>query len=495
MAETKITQQVIEEIKSLIRKKMPDADIRKILRHNSGLGKSRSNELFNKIKSDVIFEDLIVHPTVCQSTPRSVLPPKYFYNDINDEYSVTLSGKEIVVSGKGHREAQEMYCGEREYSAKDVASYLGLTEAQLMAYKSAFGWTRGSLIISDERVLSEPLEDNLDILLGHKKTVLQKTFEARRYSEVEKDAERWQRFSHGTIQKIRDTLDSWTPPKNKNTHKYVAENNGPLTLCVGLNDTHISELFHKDKAFGGEPFNTKIAASRIESYISQIKDTIHVRKQKFGKILIFVNGDYLNSCMDGRTRKGTQLSNDLVNEEMFQAGLDILINFVDELAQIAPVEVFTQKGNHESVLLTYLAIAAEMYFKDIDTVKFNISKAWASLYRVNNVAIILSHGGHDTLDRSHFPSASTPAKLKGYIQDMLLGRRDELVGVKQILIVTGHRHVFSQIDMGSFEFFCFGALPPSGDYENANNWHSTARQNCIILDNDHLVETLHYYFD
>lgn len=482
MAEKKITDNVIKAVKDLIKDGVRDSEVRKALRSMSGLSKSRGNEVFNKIKNSIEFDETlkIGKPAYDKSG--------YLYNISDDSYNFG----ELELSGETVRLLQKLYSENK--SVDDIGHELNLDTDHVIEVKKRMGISRRSIPLTNEFIELSSIDESRNKLISLKKQKIIQAFKESYVRENERDANKWRKFSEGTLDKISEFLSSWTPPKRNNV-PYAKKSDSKSVFCVGLNDTHISESFDKAKAFGGTKWDTNEALKTIDNYSNQIRETIENRKEKFGKILVFVNGDYLNSCVDGKTRKGTQLNNDAVNEEMFEAGLSALIRFVENLSEIAPVEVFTQKGNHDSFLLTYLAIAAEKYFKDVDTVKFNISKAWATLYRVNNVAIVLSHGGHDTLNRAEFPNANTPGKLKEYVQDLLLARRDELVGVKQTIIVTGHRHVFSQIDMGSFEFFCFGAMPASGDYENANNWHSTPRQNCIVLDENRLKETLHFYFD
>jgi hypothetical protein len=162
------------------------------------------------------------------------------------------------------------------------------------------------------------------------------------------------------------------------------------------------------------------------------------------------------------------------------------------MARIFPkVKVFTQKGNHESIILTYLAIAAEKCFAHNPNVEFEISNSWATLYKVNNVAMVVTHGGHDTLKKSLDPVGP---KLKVFIQELFLQKVEELVGCTQKIVLSGHKHAYNQSDMGSFEFYCLGASVRGDNFADANGWYNTPRQNCLILDRDKVIETLHYYF-
>lgn len=480
----KITPDIIEKVKLLLEKGYDEASIRKTVRKELSLGKSQGNAVYNKIKESLSTES---------DYGLEFAANGKVYNANTDTYLVRLKSRQapLVISGAKHRAICRAYTtlGENLTTA-EICRKFSLTPEIFNEYRRVFNLVKEREPLSEEEVLFNTVDNSVESILEQKRYAINQSYEHESWKVIQAKADKWDDFQHRQLDVITNTLDGWIPPKTSKLTRPKQE--GELIFAAGLMDCHIGELFDKTRAFSGEDFDSSIAADIINEYSAKIINTVNSRKDKFGRLLLFINGDYLNSTLEGRTRKGTQLHNDLVDEEMFELGLNILIKFIENVSTVFPnIDVYVQKGNHESVILSYLALAAEKYFKDTKWIKFHISKAWATFYRIGDIGFILTHGGNDTT-RVAIPN--TQAKLKSFVQELLLEKADQLAGVKTKLLISGHRHAFSQLDLGSFEFFCFGSSVKGDNWADLNNWRHSARQNAIILDDKHLLETLHYHF-
>lgn len=477
------------EFVSLIKKKIEDGDseteIRKLIREHLGVGKTRGNEIFLEMRKSVLGAN---------EHGLEFISDRYVYNTNTDIYVINLKCKKapLCLSGAKHRAICRAYSSwSDDLTSNEICVKYSLTPEIFSEYRKIFGLSKDREPLSTEEVVNNSVEESVESIIEEKRYKIYQGYEKQLWRDTQAKADKWDDLNSHTLDTLRLSLDGWTPPTQKRVAKKKEIKDG-LTFVAALSDNHIGELFKADEAFSGREFDTKIASNILENYVDKIEETVNGRDQKFSQALVVVTGDYLHSCIDGHTRKGTHLHNDTVNEEMFVAGLNTLISFVQSMLSIFPkVKVFTQKGNHESLILTYLAIAAEKFFEKNESVEFEISNAWATFYKVNNVAMIVTHGGHDSLKKTLDPVGP---KLKTFIQELLLQKVDELVGVTQKIVLSGHKHAYSQSDMGSFEFYCLGASVRGDNFADANGWYNTPRQNCLILDRDRVIETLHYYF-
>ena len=169
---------------------------------------------------------------------------------------------------------------------------------------------------------------------------------------------------------------------------------------------------------------------------------------KFDKVVLVCLGDILNSCLDGATRKGTKLDNDIINENMFDVGLDVLVSFISGLKEIfGTVEVRCTKGNHDGILAYAMYKACEKFFENDDSVSVDVTKKYIDYFRVNNNFFLYTHGATDTV-RTSLPKGKD--KLQSFVQSLLLKKTNELVGVQGKYILSGHTHSFEHI-----EFYLF----------------------------------------
>ncbi len=377
-----------------------------------------------------------------------------------------------------------------ETSLTELSLKFNIPKVVLSEIFSILGINHDSLPISNEDLLEKKEDKLIEEIIQDKKFNLFQSLQKRDWIETQSAAKNWYNYKNGTVNPIEQFLSTWNPPKYKVSNKKSED--GDLVFLCGLNDVHLGEHSNENTLFSGRSYNSEIAVKNIEGYASRIKVDIDNRREKFSHCELALNGDFLNSCMGGKTAKGTQLENDLVDIPMFELGLNVLISFVGSLKNIfGKVNIRISDGNHESIILSYLSRAASIYFKDDPNIVFFLTEKWASLFRINNVAVIMCHGGSPNYKTSVPKSA--PA-LKSYMQDMFLAKSNELGGVTQKIAIVGHLHSFWQQDLGGIEFFRFGAPVLGGNYEDAFNFRSAPRQNCLIIGQDYVKETLHYFF-
>lgn len=488
----KITPELVADVTNMIKTNTPESIIRRFIRDSLKLGKSRGNEIFNTIKYNIT--DSFTTQKSSSDKSKSDTPletnSKYTFNSKDKNYIVYIksAGKNIVIPEHIHKGIMAAYVS--NLPVDQISVKFGIPVGYINEYKTIFGWRRDGVAITDEDAVNLSVDACAGKLLEEKKFEIIQEFNKLSWRRTMENAKNWELLKCGTLDVAKLILSKWVPSKLSNV-KPTQSIGGDYTFIVGANDWHIGEIYKKSSGVHGKDFNSEIAVSLIDKYSDKIDESIAARKYKFSNCICVLNGDILNSCFNGETVKGTVLHNDKINEEMFKIALDTISRFIERLVITFPkVSVHILPGNHDGPLLSILGFALEAYFKKVPSVNFNISKAWAEIIRVRDVGILITHGG-SAFVKSSLPQSSL--KLKSYLQDIWSSKADQLAGCKQKIVISGHFHRFWHQDMGYFDFYCFGGLPLGDSYSDSLNLTSTPRQNCLILNESHVIESLHYY--
>ena len=193
-----------------------------------------------------------------------------------------------------------------------------------------------------------------------------------------------------------------------------------LEVCIP--DLHSGLLSWESET--GEEYNLDIAKERFFKAMSDIVDRCH--HHSFSKILFVTLGDLLHTDNDVQTTtKGTFQQVDGRLAQIFDHTLDMLIDGIKMLSEVAPVEVIYLCGNHDRVLGYTLAKATEMAFTGYDSVDFDVSPN-PQKHRLLGVSLVgWTHG-------------DMPKKnMSGWLQDRA---RKEFGQCKYAEIHSGHYH-------------------------------------------------------
>lgn len=504
-----ITENLIKNVKALIDRNCSRKAVIDSIIANKGVSARTSRRYLSDIRK---------HLSLSKEAPQKTTPPSpystsvlerkgvsidsdiithsnYTYNVKTDTYVITVKSKAkpLVMSGQKIRAMTRSYSDFGQGATiQEICTRFKVSTEVFNDLKSVFKWSHSMLPLTNDEVENESVEDSAAKMMEDKKMEVFQKFEKESWKSIQIQATKWENFEAKVYDPILNVLESWEPKVVPTLRTPQLDKNAKYTFVCGLNDTHISEFAKKEDLYHGGDYNSLLIEEKLDKYCSEIFARINEGGRKFKDAYIIVNGDYLHSCVDGKTFKGTSLTSDLVNEEMFELGLRILTRFVERFAEFFPkVHVKVISGNHDSIILNYLGFAAKQYFRNEKTIAFEVSKTWANLFKINKVAVIAMHGGSDRY-KAFIPNGA--AKIKAYIQELLLARNEELVGCTQKIAITGHKHAYLQQDMGSFEFYCFGASVLGGHFEDAMNYRSKARQNCLVLNDTHVIESQHYYF-
>jgi hypothetical protein len=486
-------EEIVELVKLLLERNTPHSSIRKIIGDKAGLKKSARNNLFQKIIGELTGSKEFKGAE--KSELKASKPSdKYFYNSLDDNYVFPSKaiGRNIVLPGEEINyliKAYSSFLG-NEASIEEISLKFNIPKAAVKEIISALGITHDSLPISSENLATKSEDELVNDLIQEKRFSIFQKWQKLDWANSLKNAEKWVSFEMGQLNPLKEFFETWTGPKNKFSPIPIKKSDGKYVLICSLSDSHVGELAKAKDLFHGKDYNVEIAGKLIDGYCNKVCDILREREGKFKSTILYINGDFLHSTFNGFTSRGTQLHSDMINTEMFEAGLNILINFVGKLRQvIGSVKVIINDGNHDFCISSLMGIAASAYFKDDGGTIFSMSKTWAHIERINNVLLLSTHGASGEYKHSVPKDGSS---LESYVQRMFLAKTDEYKGVSQRVCLIGHRHSFKQEDMNGIEFIVMGS-PVLGDkFSDSGNWRSRARFNSLVIGENSVEETLHH---
>jgi predicted phosphodiesterase len=483
------------------------ADAARFIQEKTGLGKTQSKEWARKIYDEcrmfgstdgdtVDSEEEEVEEEVKNLKSELEYSDKYVYNSEEDAYIFLLEkrfGKNVKISGEAVRGLVKNYSNYdgNPDTINQVSIRWGIPRNILVYILKILGVTHDSLPFTPEEFVERSEEELKDDYVTGKKFALYQKLQKNDWNQTKDNARKWDEFIVGKYNPFVEAIEEWTPPTIPQIiEKPLPQTNEKVFLCV-LTDTHIGEL--TKTSWEGKTFNTKKAVENILNYISQIEAKLNEWTTVPSKCKLVIMGDILNSCVDGMTRKGTKLHNDLVNGDMFKVGLDVIITFVSALKQLFNVvNISCVAGNHDSFMISSVYYSSSRYFENVDGIVWNISDYWLDSFKVNNCYFIYSHGKDDN---NHIALPNNKQKFESFVQSLLLKKVEELVGVKSKYFISGHLHSYEHIECNDFEKIQVPASVTADDFAEALGYITKARQNCFIVGKDHIEDTLHFYFE
>jgi hypothetical protein len=173
------------------------------------------------------------------------------------------------------------------------------------------------------------------------------------------------------------------------------DNKGDILLEIAAMDLHFGKLGWDEDC--GENYDSKIAAARYTTAIRSLVAKAQ-RQGKINRILFPAGNDYLHiDTGEQTTTLGTRQDADSRFSRIFRDGRKLLVETVEYLKTIAPVDVVVCPGNHDSNSMFHLGDALECWFHADPLVTVDNSPALRKYYRYGNVIIGFTHGDKEKL--------------------------------------------------------------------------------------------------
>lgn len=192
-------------------------------------------------------------------------------------------------------------------------------------------------------------------------------------------------FKEEWIQNVIDNINL-SKVKIKNYEQNIKDG---ITVEINFCDVHIGKYITALIAAGN--YNSDIAIKQVREAINKaIERTSHYKIKK----IIFVAGqDYMNiDTLQGTTTKQTRQDMHEFYQITYEKALDLLIETIETLRLVAPVDVIYVKGNHDKLTTYTMVTTLSKLYKDCDDVNVDNSMRQRKYKVIGNTLLGLGHG-------------------------------------------------------------------------------------------------------
>ena len=170
------------------------------------------------------------------------------------------------------------------------------------------------------------------------------------------------------------------------------KHDGSQMAEVNIADLHLGKLcWHGDT---GNNYDYKIARDIFYRIINEVCNELQGRPLEY--ILFVWTNDFFNSdTINKTTTGGTPQDTDIRWQKLFDVGVEMLINAIDMLKQIAPVKTFYTPSNHDETACYYAIKYLEAWFRYDENVSIDTS-ATRKYILFGNVLLGFTHGKRKT---------------------------------------------------------------------------------------------------
>ncbi len=188
-------------------------------------------------------------------------------------------------------------------------------------------------------------------------------------------------------EKFMNDVKDYKP--NHEIYKYKLTTDPKKMLEICIYDLHFGKLALKEET--GEEYDHKIARKR---FLQTVQDLIEkVSHYNIERILFVLGNDFFNyDTMTGTTTGGTPQDFDLMWKQLFSKGCDVLVEAIDIMRKLCPVDVIWVPGNHDTVTSFYATTYIDAWYRNCDDVNVNTSSSPRKYYIYGNTLLGLTHG-------------------------------------------------------------------------------------------------------
>lgn len=238
-----------------------------------------------------------------------------------------------------------------------------------------------------------------------------------------------------------------------NKEKYLYE--------LSLPDLHIGKLACEDES--GEDYDIKIASERYKLAIEELLTRINT--DNLEKILLPIGNDMIQvDNTKGQTTAGTQVDTDSRFHKIVNACKNLLIDTINQLSTLCPVDVIVVPGNHDTESMAFIGMILDAYYtksKNINII--NVAKP-RKYYQYGDNSFMFVHGNREKHNQLGLIFASENPKL--------------WADTKYRFVKIGHYHHNKKIDVinnqefQGYQFQILPSLSASDAWHNQNGYMS-----------------------
>jgi hypothetical protein len=205
---------------------------------------------------------------------------------------------------------------------------------------------------------------------------------------------------------LLNEIKKHSPKSQKLTNKPI--DGRDTALEINIPDLHIGKL-----AWGretGEDYDIGIAVERYKKAMYELISRVNT--DTLERFILPIGNDMINVDNKGNTTTaGTNVSCDSRFGKMFQTAKELLIDTIEVLSVIAPVDVIVIPGNHDSVSMFTLGEVIDAWFHNNPNVSIVNTHTPRKYYKYGTNLIMYTHGHNEKLNDLGIICATEQPKL------------------------------------------------------------------------------------
>lgn len=160
-------------------------------------------------------------------------------------------------------------------------------------------------------------------------------------------------------------------------------------LEISIFDLHLGKLCWAPEV--GQHYDAKIAQSGFTEAVEALLD--RAKGFPVSRILLPTGNDFFNvDNQNETTASGTPQTEDGRWQKTFAMGRKLMVDAIERLRSVAPVDVLMVPGNHDTERLFYLGEVLDGWFSKTPDVQVNNSPTMRKYYRFGNNLLGFTHG-------------------------------------------------------------------------------------------------------
>ena len=397
---------------------------------------------------------------------------KPYWHDLErDVYVVHLPSRKspLVIAGDkwaAIRQAYSNWSGSPA-SVNELSRKFGMARRTVLELLRCMGTTHDSAPWTEEELHKEGEGVLIDDLLRRKEERVLVAAERASWDRIKADAAKWRNFNLTVIDKLTTAMPKkYTVPKLT-----LPESNRRFVAVVSPSDFHHGK--YSDDYEVNEPDNRELQRQRLLYSTQQVLADVS-RHGRPEQIIIGIGSDFFNIDNDQKmTTEGTPQDVDGNPAEILATGCQLMVEYIDTLRQIAPVNAVLMSGNHDRTTGLMLLLYLGAWYRGMADVKVNTMSAAARQYvEYGNNLLCFNHA--DMVNKT-----SDLARLAAVERPCEWGR----CGHK--MVFTGHLHAIKMEEDRGFTRFQLPSLSGKDRWHDRHGYVGNRKQLAAVLVDRH----------
>jgi predicted phosphodiesterase len=185
-------------------------------------------------------------------------------------------------------------------------------------------------------------------------------------------------------------------PKIEKIDYKIDKLSSPKLLEINIFDLHLGKMAWYEETSNN--YDLKIACSLFDECIDYFIE--NSKNYNIERIVLPIGNDFFNSDRShpyNSTTAGTPQEEDTRWQKTFRTGRQLIVNNVNKLQQIAPVDIIMIPGNHDFERNFYLGDSLEGWFYNNPNINVDNTASPRKYYKYNNVLIGYTHGNEEKI--------------------------------------------------------------------------------------------------